>query len=144
MTTAEAPFAPAHPPANLSRRLALRSAGAVVGGLLATVVSTMAVDAVFHQTGVYPAGPALMSDALCALSLSYRVVLNAVGCYVAGRLAPANPRRHAFALGAVGCVLATLGAIAMWDCGPAWYSLANVAVALPCAWLGARPFRRGS
>ena len=61
-----------------------------------------------------------------------------LGAYLAARLAPANPKRHAYALGLVGIVLATLGAIAMWDCGPAWYSLANIAVALPCAWLGGR------
>jgi hypothetical protein len=107
------------------------------------VVTTTAVDAIFHQTGVFPVPPTIMSDALCALALSYRIMFNAAGCYVAGRLAPANPRRHAFALGAFGCLLATLGAIAMWDCGPAWYSLANIAVALPCAWLGSLAFRKG-
>ena len=82
-----------------------------------------------------------MSDALFVLALAYRIPLNAFGCFVAARLAPANPMRHALALGSVGCVLATLGAIAMWDCGPAWYSLANIAVALPCAWLGGRSLR---
>ena len=141
MTTAEAQFSP--PLARSTPKLrTLRSVGAVTGGLLATVVTTTAFDAVLHQTGVFPAGPASMSDSLCALALSYRIVLNAGGCYVAGRLAPENPRRHAIALGVVGCVLATLGAIAMWDCGPAWYSLANIAVALPCAWLASLCFRK--
>jgi hypothetical protein len=46
--------------------------------------------------------------------------------------------RHALALGALGVALATVGAIAMWDFGPAWYSLANIAIALPCAWVGGR------
>ena len=139
MTTAEAQF-----PAILSRTTAprriLRSAGAVIAGLLATIVTTTAVDLVFHQTGAFTTGPLPMADSLFALALLYRIPLNVGGCYVAGRLAPGNPRRHAFALGVVGCMLATLGAIAMWDCGPAWYSLANVAVALPCAWLGASFF----
>ena len=79
-----------------------------------------------------------MSDALFVLALAYRLVLNAAGCCIAARLAPANPMRHALALGAVGSVLATIGAIAMWDCGPAWYPLANIAVAFPCAWVGGR------
>ena len=139
MTTLEAQLAPV-----LSRTTAprgtLRSASAVIGGLLATVVTTTAVDLVFHQTGVFPEGPLPMADSLFALALLYRIPLNVGGCYVAGRLAPASPRRHAFALGVVGCVLATLGAIAMWDCGPAWYSLANIAVALPCSWLAASFF----
>jgi hypothetical protein len=46
--------------------------------------------------------------------------------------------RHALALGALGVVIATLGAIAMWKFGPAWYSLANIAVSIPCAWTGGK------
>lgn len=144
MTAADVDLAPVLSPTTAPRRRTLKSALAIIAGLFATVVTTTVVDAIFHQAGVFPAPPTLMSDALCALALSYRIVFNAAGCYVAARLAPANPRRHAFALGALGCVLATLGAIAMWDCGPAWYSLANVAVALPCAWLGALAFRKSA
>jgi len=123
-------------------RRRFRSAGAIVAGLLATIVLTTAVDIALHSIGVFPPMPQRMSDALFLVALAYRVPLNAFGCYLAGRLAPSAPLRHALALGALGTVLATLGAIAMWQFGPAWYSLANIAVALPCAVLGGKLSQR--
>jgi ABC-type xylose transport system permease subunit len=44
----------------------------------------------------------------------------------------------ALALGVVGLVLSLVGAIAAinMDLGPAWYPIALVVTALPCAWLG--------
>jgi hypothetical protein len=123
------PATPRHP---------VRSVAAVLGGLVFTGVVTTAVDLAFHAAEVYPPVGERMSDALFVLALAYRLVLNAAGCTIAARLAPASPMRHALALGAVGTVLATIGSIAMWDCGPAWYSLANIAAAFPCAWIGGR------
>ncbi len=79
-----------------------------------------------------------MADALFVVALAYRIPFNVGGSYVAARLAPARPMFHALALGALGVVVATLGAIAMWDHGPAWYSLGNIVIAMPCAWLGGR------
>ncbi|WP_434048364.1 MULTISPECIES: hypothetical protein [Sorangium] len=119
-------------------RTTLRSVGAVLGGLLATVILTTAVDLALHASGVFPPHGERMSDALFALALAYRVVLNAAGGHVAARLAPDRPMHHALALGVVGLALATLGAVVMWELGPAWYSLANIAIALPCTWAGAR------
>lgn len=45
------------------------------------------------------------------------------------------PRRVFRSVGAVG-VLLNAGAVAMWDAGPAWYSLAVIVIAMPCAWAG--------
>ena len=75
---------------------------------------------------------------LCLLALSYRTVYAVVGSYIAARLAPHNPMRHALALGVVGFVLSSIGAIATipMDLGPAWFPIALVLTALPCAWLG--------
>jgi hypothetical protein len=61
---------------------------------------------------------------------------------LAARLAPSAPARHALILGGIGVLLSTLGAIAMWDHGPGWYSIANIVIALPCAWAGAKLFAR--
>jgi hypothetical protein len=72
------------------------------------------------------------------LALAYRIPFNIAGSYVAARLAPTRPMRHALALGVLGLVISTLAAVAMWEPGPAWYSLANIAIALPCAWAGGR------
>ncbi|WP_437339512.1 hypothetical protein [Sorangium sp. So ce394] len=115
-----------------------RSVGAVLCGLVSTAVLTTVVDLALHASGVFPPHGERMADVLFVLALAYRIPLNAAGCYVAARLAPARPMRHALALGFVGLALATLGAFMMWEHGPAWYSLANIAIALPCAWVGAR------
>ena len=79
-----------------------------------------------------------MADALFVLATAYRIIYGVAGCYIAARLAPDRPMQHALALGVVGLVLSIAGAVAMWDAGPAWYSLAIIAIAMPCAWAGGR------
>ena len=116
----------------------LRSIGAVLAGLLVIVVLSTAADAVLHAAGVYPPFPRRMADGLFLLATAYRTAFGVLGCYVAARLAPTRPMRHALALGAVGTVLSTAGAVAMWEYGPGWYSIAIIAISLPCAWAGAR------
>lgn len=116
----------------------LRRIGAVLAGLLAIVILSTATDVALHATGVFPPWSERMSDALFLLALAYRIVYGVAGCYVTARLAPDRPMQHALALGAVGVVLSTAGAVAMWDAGPAWYSLAVIAIAMPCAWAGGK------
>ena len=78
------------------------------------------------------------------MALSYRIVYGVVGGYIAARLAPRNPIRHALVLGVVGLVVSTAGAIATipMNLGPIWYPLALLLTALPCAWLGGVLYRR--
>lgn len=116
----------------------LRRIGAVLAGLLVIGVLSTATDAVLHAAGVYPPFPERMDDSLYLLATAYRILYGIAGSYVAARLAPDHPMRHALALGAIGLVLSTAGAVAMWAYGPAWYSLAIIAISLPCAWAGAR------
>jgi hypothetical protein len=119
-------------------RRTLRSIGAVLAGFLAIAVLSTAADAVLHATGVYPPFPQRMADGLFALATAYRIVFGVGGSWLTARLAPAAPMRHALVLGGMGTVLSTAGAVAMWQYGPAWYSLAIIAISFPCAWLGAR------
>lgn len=115
-----------------------RSIGAVVAGLLAILILSTAADAVLHAAGVYPPFPERMADGLFALATAYRVVFGIAGCWLTARLAPRNPMRHAMVLGGIGTVLSVAGAAAMGAYGPAWYSLAVIAMSFPCAWAGAR------
>jgi hypothetical protein len=115
----------------------LRSLGAVLGGLLTTFVVTTGLDVLLHVLHVFPPWSERMGDGLFVLALAYRIPSNISGSYVTARLADSRPMAHALALGAVGTVLAILGALAMGQYGPAWYSIANVVVAFPCAWAGA-------
>lgn len=119
-------------------RRTLRSTGAVLAGLVAIVLLSTAADAVLHATGVYPPFPQRMGDAGFALATAYRIVFGIAGCWLTARLAPHAPMRHALVLGGIGTLLSIAGAAAMWAYGPAWYSLAIIAISLPCAWAGAK------
>ncbi|MEO5766934.1 MAG: hypothetical protein ABIS92_01160 [Polyangia bacterium] len=121
----------------------LRSVGAVAVGLVGIFAVTTAVDAVMHATGVFPPiGAAPMSDALFLLAFAYRFVIDIAGSWLAARLAPVRPMRHALVLGAIGLVLSIAGAVAMWDASRAWYPIALAVSALPSAWLGGRLVQR--
>lgn len=115
-----------------------RSIGALIAGFLAIVILSTATDMALHATGVYPPMNERMSDKLFVLATAYRIVFGIAGCYLAARLAPDRPMKHALILGAVGLILSIAGAAAMWDAGPAWYSLAIIGIALPCAWIGGK------
>jgi len=129
----------AHP-----RRL-LRSIGAVLLGFITVVVLSLATDQVLHVLQVYPPwGQPMFDPGLNLLALSYRIAYTVVGSYLTARLAPQNPMRHALALGVIGTVVGTAGAIATipMHLGPSWYPLALALPALPCAWLGGALHRR--
>jgi hypothetical protein len=115
-----------------------RRIGSVLAGLVTIFFLSTATDMALHATGIYPPFGETMSDALFVLAAAYRVVYGIAGCYVTARLAPYNPLWHSLALGVVGLILSIAGSVAMWDAGPAWYSLVIIAMPLPCAWLGAK------
>ncbi len=120
----------------------LRSVGAVVAGLLAIVILSTATDLALHTSGVFPPAGDPMADSLWLLATAYRVVYGIVGCFLAARLAPDRPMQHAMALGIVGVVISTAGAIATRGKGPSygpdWFAFGLIAIALPSAWIGGR------
>ncbi|PYQ13663.1 MAG: hypothetical protein DMF80_14275 [Acidobacteria bacterium] len=124
------------------RRRGLRSVGAVLAGVLATVVASLATDAALRVTGVYPSGVEPMAGALFLLATAYRTVYGVAGAYIAARLTPDRPMQHALTLGALGLVVSIAGAVATWsrgpEFGPKWYPLALVVLAIPTAWAGGR------
>ena len=120
-------------------RLRLQSVVALLAGFAAVAVLSLAADTVFQMLGVYPAGREPMNEeGDNALALSYRLVFGALGSYIAARLTPTRPMRHALILGAIGTVVAIAGVAATWnlDLGPRWYPIALAVTALPCAWIG--------
>ena len=120
----------------------LRSLVAFFCGFLVILVVSTAVDVVLHATGVFPAWGKPMNDRLFAIATGYRIVISILGCYIAARIAPDRPMRHALALGVFGVVLTTLATVVTWDrgaeFGPHWYPIALIIVAMPCAWLGGK------
>lgn len=123
-----------------TRRQWGRSAGAVLAGLVAIVVSHTGTDALLHVVGVYPPTGQTMSDALFGLAATYRVVLSVVGCALTARLAPSRPLAHTLVLGGIGTLGSVAGLLATFgkgpEFGPLWYPLLLAFTALPCAWLG--------
>jgi hypothetical protein len=114
-----------------------RSIGAVLAGLLTIFILSLGTDQLLHSLGVYPPwGQPMRETGLLVLAFSYRLVYDVFGCYLTARLAPRAPMLHALILGGIGTVLATLGAIGMWNFGPNWYPVLLAASALPSAWLG--------
>lgn len=121
----------------------LISVGAVVAGFLVTAVTSTVVDSILHATGVYPPVPQRMSEGLFVLAFAYRAAFTVAGGYVAARLAPDLPMRHAWVLAGIG-VVAGLAGIGAWRAmggeaiGPLWYALSMPAMAIPCVWLGGK------
>ena len=114
-----------------------RNAGAVLAGVVVTVVSSTAIDAVMHGTGVFPGWGARMADSLFLVALAYRLVCNAAGAYVAARIGTV---RSARTLGNVGTFLASIGLVVCIksdpELGPLWYPIALVVTAIPSTLIG--------
>ncbi len=123
-----------------------RSVGAVLAGFFATAVLSVGTDAVLHATGVYPPMGVRMSDGLFVLAGVYRAVYTVVGGWVAARLAPHAPMRHAWALATLGTLAGLGGVVVAWNggdaLGPMWYAVSIPLSAFPCigagAWLRTR------
>jgi hypothetical protein len=122
----------------------LRSAAAVFLGFVAVVVLSLGTDQIFHSLKVYPPWDQPMHEpGLNLLALFYRIVYAVLGSYIAARLAPRNPMRHALILGFIGLPLSVAGAIVAIkeNFGPAWYPITLALTTLPCAWLGGVLYR---
>lgn len=142
MTTSEALKSKTDATETPRPRRILRRIGAVVAGLLAVGILDNVIDLVLHATGVYPPWFKPMATPLWFLAIGYRTVDGIIGGYIAGRLAPNRPVRHALVLGILGVLLATAGVLATWnkgpEFGPKWYPLVLVVIALPCALIGGK------
>jgi hypothetical protein len=116
---------------------------AVLAGFVAVVILSIGTDVALMKAGIFPpfSQPALFTTGLLLLATAYRSVYSVAGSYLAARLAPDRPMGHALALGVVGLVVSIAGAIIMREAGPAWYPLALVVIAMPCAWLGGTLYR---
>jgi len=117
-----------------------RSIWAVVAGVLFIIIVTTIVDAVLHLVKVLPPMGEPMGDGLSLLATAYRIVISIAGAWLTARLAPANPMKHAMALGYVGTVLGLIGVVATWNLGlgPRWYPIALAVLAIPQCWLGGK------
>ncbi|MGH6614462.1 hypothetical protein [Sphingomonas sp.] len=116
-----------------------RSVLAIVAGLAFSVLLALGIDMILHALQVFPPWDQPMTETSdAALAFSYRAVIAIGSGYLAARLAPSAPMKHAIILGMIGMTLATLGLIGAvtMKMGPLWYPAALVITALPLAWIG--------
>ena len=116
----------------------LKSIGAILAGLIAIFTLSILSDQLLEKNGWMKIPFDDNPFSLQLLVTFYRIIYNIAGSYITAALAPGRPMRHAMILGYIGLALSILGAIAMWDKGPAWYNLSFIFMALPCAWLGGK------
>lgn len=112
---------------------------AILAGFILNVVLSMATDHLFHVLNVYPPyGEPMFDNGLMLLAFSYRVIFTVGCCYLSAMLAREQAMKAVLIMGGVGSVLWLLGAIAMWDKGPAWYNIIGILTSVPLAWLGGK------
>ena len=120
----------------------LKSAGAVLAGIVAGIILTLGTDEILHLAGVFPPWGHPTGDNPLLLATAYRIVYGAVASYIAARLAPDRPMAHALASGVVALIVSAADAAATWnrgaEFGPHWYPLALIVIAVPCAWAGGK------
>jgi hypothetical protein len=121
-----------------------RSIGAVLAGMFAGIILSLATDELLHLARVFPPwGDSMVGfDGPLLLATIYRTIYSIASSYITARLAPNRPMLHALVGGVVGLVASIFGAVATWNKGPAfgphWYPLALVVLALPSAWAGGK------
>jgi hypothetical protein len=121
-----------------------RSVLAVVAGLAAIVALSMLADELAYALGIFPRPPKITYDTgPYLIATAYRAAFGVAGSWIAARLAPGHPMRHALSVGGVGLILCAAGVVAAFsmDMGPRWYPIALFVVTMPCAWLGGSLYR---
>lgn len=121
------------------RRVSIaRSVFAVLTGLAAILALSLLADEVAYALGLFPRHRVIYDTGPYVVATAYRGAIGVIGCWLAARLAPGFPMRHALAVGLVGMIMSGAGLLAALtrDLGPAWYPLALLAITPPCAWLG--------
>ena len=101
---------------------------------------TTLVDIVLHVVAVFPPVGQPIDSSLALLATSYRIVISVAGAWLAARLAPDRPMKHAMILGYIGIVLGLVGVVATWNkgLGPRWFPIALVVLAIPQCWAGGK------
>jgi MFS-type transporter involved in bile tolerance (Atg22 family) len=116
----------------------LNSIGAVLAGFIFIGITHTSIDAILESAGVLPKGSLFVEAWLILIVIGYRAIFSIAGCYISAWLAPNYPMRHSIALGVLGAVFSSIGAITMGHLGPAWYAWTLAAISIPIGWLGGK------
>ncbi|MDB4978128.1 MAG: hypothetical protein JWM56_314 [Candidatus Peribacteria bacterium] len=118
----------------------LKSIGAVLAGMLAGAILSVATDAILENTGVFPTFADQQANGsptwLLLWATFYRTIYTILGGYITARLAPGNGKRLALILGILGVLANAGGGIAMWQLGQHWYPFLLAVLSVPSTLLG--------
>lgn len=118
----------------------VQSIFAIVGGFLLVIALSVGTDSVFRYFEIFPPlGMPMFDPGLNLLALSYRVGYVVFGGLFTAVAAPDTPMRHVWTLAILEFMIAGIaafGTLVATDVGPAWYPLAQAAMAIPGTWLG--------
>jgi hypothetical protein len=116
----------------------MRSVWAVLAGFILIGILNFGTDAIMRAMSpwAFDEVGAPTSMAILLVSMVYSAVYGVVGCYVTARLAPSSPTKHALILGVIGVLVTGMMNFMLWGHVPGWWSIVNVLVVLPLAWLG--------
>jgi hypothetical protein len=119
----------------------LKSIGAVLAGMIAGAVLSIATDYILEKTGVFPDPQyGLFVWWMLLIALVYRSIFTIVSGFITAWLAPNNPVRHAIILGAIGVGVTLVGSVVNWDKSAAWYPLVLIVITFPCTWMGGKAY----
>ena len=118
----------------------MRSIWAVVAGFLFIFVISTGTSLLVHllAPNIFMANGGTNNVVILCLTTLYTGVFAVVGCYLAARMAPSHPMRHALILGALGLILNLSFYSRMSAMAPSWYTILNLLLVMPYAWLGGR------
>ena len=121
------------------RRRLGRSILAVLAGIAVGIFLSLGTDWGLRVIGLAPQNERWPNQ-LLLIAAVYRSIYGVIASYVIARLAPYRPMGHSLLAGALGTLVSTLGAVAMWSStvGQHWYAVALVLTALPTAWIGTK------
>jgi hypothetical protein len=117
-----------------------RSILAIVVGFILIGVLAFGMDSMVRSAmpAMFDASGRTDNVLMLLFTIAYVGVFAIMGCYIAARLAPKEPMKHALILGLLGLVFNIVGATMTWDTAPAWYHVVSLALVMPYAWIGGR------
>src|ERR1700681_689852 len=105
----------------------LKSIGAIIAGMAVGAILSVATDKILEATSIMKITPFDENPVwLIGLVIIYRTIFNLLGTYIAAKLAPSKPMKHAIILGIIGTLAGIIGTIAMWHIPPHWYPISLV------------------
>ena len=114
----------------------MRSVWAVLSGFILIGLLGFGTHAIMHAMSpwAFDERGGTTNLPILLVQVLYSAVYGVVGCYVAARLAPSIPMKHALTLGVIGMLVVGF----LMAHVPSWYLILNLLLVLPLAWFGGR------